>query len=197
MDASHAANNNYVYASYQPEYDAEYNPQWHTNDSPSRNSLGQLMECTGDVRDSAPRPTIATVPAPVQEIQVLNEFDQLEWSTCDFDSAGSPVGYSGKLWSQYAVVKLGTICSKLQVYGVKNACKDHIMDAIVNTYNNKQAYSTMKEMVNNQQANGGASSTRKEVQCPYRLLNILFSDDFAEEFANIGNTASRHAFGCR
>jgi hypothetical protein len=46
----------------------------------------------------------------------------------------------------------------------------------------------MKEMVDNQQANG---PTRKETQCPYRLMNILFSEDFAEEFASIGNTANR------
>jgi len=32
--------------------------------------------------------------------------------------------------------------------------------------------------------------TRKEPQCPYRLLNILFSDAFAEGFAQLGNVAA-------
>jgi hypothetical protein len=41
---------------------------------------------------------------------------------------------------------------KLQNFGVKNARMDHtILDAIVNQYNNLQAYSTMKTMVDNQQ----------------------------------------------
>jgi hypothetical protein len=207
-------NNNQQYALYQPEYDAdEYNPQWHTNKSPPRNSFGQLMGLTEtlttdsttplsivptDVRPDhdTPAPVVrvaATMPAPIQEVRMVNEFDQLEWSSCDYDTAGTPIGYDGKLWSQFQVAKLRCICSKLQVYGVKNARKHHIMDAIVNTYNNLQAYSTMKQMVDNQQGAGGTSTTtRKEVQCPYRLMNILFSDDFAEEFANIGNSASRH-----
>ena len=33
--------------------------------------------------------------------------------------------------------------------------------------------------------------TRKEPQCVYRLLNILFSDAFAEGFAQLGNVAAR------
>ena len=32
--------------------------------------------------------------------------------------------------------------------------------------------------------------TRKEPQCPYRLLNILFLDAFAEGFAKLGNVAA-------
>jgi hypothetical protein len=51
---------------------------------------------------------------PVQEIQVIqqevpstgSEFDRLEWSTCDYDSSGCPIGFDGKTWGQYQVVKL-------------------------------------------------------------------------------------------
>jgi len=34
-----------------------------------------------------------------------------------------------------------------------------------------------------------SSPTRKEPQCPFRLLNILFSDRFAEGFSQLGNVA--------
>ena len=34
-------------------------------------------------------------------------------------------------------------------------------------------------------------ATRKQRQCPYRLMNILFSDDFAADFGCIGDTATR------
>jgi hypothetical protein len=49
-------------------------------------------------------------------------------------------------------------------------------------------YSTTKEVIDN----NPPTSTRKEAQCPYRLMNILFSDDFAEDFSKIGNSPSRH-----
>ena len=32
--------------------------------------------------------------------------------------------------------------------------------------------------------------TRKELKCPYRLLNILFSDAFAEGFSQLGTVAA-------
>ena len=37
----------------------------------------------------------------------------------------------------------------------------------------------------------GELKTRKEPQCPYRLMNMLFSDEFAEQFALLGNVANR------
>ena len=39
----------------------------------------------------------------------------------------------------------------------------------------------------------GAAPSRKEVQCTFRLMNILFSDEFAGEFATIGNVANRES----
>jgi hypothetical protein len=141
-------------------------------------------------------PEVASVP--VQEVQVIqqqeipssigNEFERLEWSTCDYDSSGRPIGFDGKTWGQYQVVKLRVVCSKLQVYGVKNARKDQIMDSIIKTYQNLKVYSTTKEVFDN----NPPTSTRKEIQCPYRLMNLLFSDDFAEDFSRIGNSPSRH-----
>ena len=32
---------------------------------------------------------------------------------------------------------------------------------------------------------------RKQIQCPFRLLNILFLDEFAADFGDLGNVASR------
>ena len=33
--------------------------------------------------------------------------------------------------------------------------------------------------------------TRKKRQCPYRLINILFSDEFLGDFSSVGDTATR------
>lgn len=34
-------------------------------------------------------------------------------------------------------------------------------------------------------------NTRRQMHCPFCLLNILFSDAFSEKFARLGDTASR------
>jgi hypothetical protein len=135
-------------------------------------------------------PVVASViaTAPVAEVEVVsNEYDNLQWDDCDFDEDGRPVGVQGKLWNQLSVAKLRIICRRLQVYGVKNVRKEGIIEAIGKTYHNTQVYAAIKKNMEPTVT----STTRKEVQCPYRLLNILFSDDFANDFANIGNSATR------
>jgi hypothetical protein len=178
--------------SYSPEHG--FQPNWQEVDQVPTDSIH-----TASVGEVATVPEAVSFPIPevqevLQQVQpvIATEFDRLEWSTCDYDSSGIPIGFDGKLWSQYAVLKLRVIFSKLQVYGVKNARKDIILDSIIKTYQNLQVYTTMKEVVDGNGSGSPATSTRKEVQCPYRLLNILFSDDFAEDFSRIGNSPSRH-----
>jgi hypothetical protein len=60
-----------------------------------------------------------------------------------------------------------------------------MIEAINATYNNKSAYATIQTHF---QPN---TSPRKEIQCTYRLLNVLFSDKFSEEFSLLGNRATR------
>ncbi|KAE9271047.1 hypothetical protein PR003_g30631 [Phytophthora rubi] len=40
-------------------------------------------------------------------------------------------------------------------------------------------------------------SPNKQVQCPFRLLNILFSDTFAERFSRLGDTSTRQDLDAR
>jgi hypothetical protein len=129
--------------------------------------------------------TVAT--APVAEVEIVsNEYDNLQWVDCDFNEEGKPIGLQGKLWNQLSVAKLRIICRRLQVYGVKNVRKEGIIEAIGKTYHNTTVYAAIKKNMDPTVT----STTRKEVQCPYRLLNILFSDNFANEFATIGNSAT-------
>jgi hypothetical protein len=164
---------------------------------------------------------ISTSPTPTEEIVVINtvppsatartstlvpttdnECSNVQWKDCDMNDNNEPISIDGKTWKQISVLKLHKICSKLQVNGVKNAKKDVIIESIINTYKNSLAYDTLKLSIEeadkenrnfNQPANemGKTMTTRKEPQCPYRLMNILFSDDFAEEFGTIANTPHR------
>jgi hypothetical protein len=140
---------------------------------------------------SLPIVTVPQVGVPDTSVEAAeSEFSCVTWETCDFNNEGAPIGFQGKLWMTYTVLKLRVICKKLKVYGIKNAKKEHIIESIMKTHHNSKAYAivrgTMEGDDNNQQG------SRKESQCPYRLINILFSDDFAGEFACIGNTASRN-----
>jgi hypothetical protein len=49
----------------------------------------------------------------------------MQWEDCDFNKDNDQIGVNGKTWKQIHVAKLHKICSKLQVYGVKNAKKDN------------------------------------------------------------------------
>jgi hypothetical protein len=131
--------------------------------------------------------SIEIVVTTVTETIPRNKFELLTWETCDKDEEDVPIGFEGRLWNNFSVLKLRNICSKLQVYGIKNAKKENIIESIVTTYQNTKAYSTIRKSMTDDNQQG----TRKEVQCPYRLMNILFSDDFVEDFSTIGNGANR------
>jgi hypothetical protein len=70
----------------------------------------------------------------VPESTVQDEFQFLTWNTCDFNKEGVPIGYNGKLWINYPVIKLQVICCKLVVHGIKNAKKEHIVESIMKTH---------------------------------------------------------------
>jgi len=79
---------------------------------------------------------------------------------------------------------LRIVCSQLKVRGVKNSAKEQmIRKLVVSLHQVKARYNKISEMPE-------PLPTRKEPQCPYRLLNILFSDAFAEGFSQLGNVAA-------
>ena len=79
-----------------------------------------------------------------------------------------------------------TICSTLKIRGVKNAKKETMVDKLNETYHNRKKY---EDLVNG--FHDKNNKPKKEIQCSFRLMNILFSDGFAGSFATLGNTANR------
>jgi len=53
-----------------------------------------------------------------------------------------------------------------------------MIQQIIAIYRTKEKYGRLADGSN-------LSATRREPHCPYRLRNILFSDRFAEEFAQV------------
>jgi hypothetical protein len=114
----------------------------------------------------------------------------------DNDGKDNPVGINGIPWAQMHVRQLRIICSRLSVRGVKNAKKAHIIEALTRWCRNRWNYNAMMAVHDSQDSGTMASgrvvkTSRKEVQCTFRLMNILFSDEFACEFATLGDVANR------
>jgi hypothetical protein len=77
------------------------------------------------------------------------------------------------------------ICVRLGIKGYKNKKKSETIDIIDRWCRNKKAYQSVQE------GYAAIREPRKEVQCAFRLINILFSDEFASDFATIGNVVSK------
>ena len=79
---------------------------------------------------------------------------------------------------------LQAVCSRLKTKGVNNALEDAMLKKIVSVYKLKEKYGKLEDDVEII-----ITPPRKEPQCPYRLLNILFSDRFSEGLAQLWNVA--------
>ena len=108
--------------------------------------------------------------------------DDLEWSHVEEDDSGKAKGVFGKSFASFSAKQLRTICSRLQIKGVKNKKKSEMVEAIVGMHENKKQYEALRQDVMPPNAINDSAQPRKEIQCGFRLLNILFSDDFAGKF---------------
>jgi hypothetical protein len=121
-------------------------------------------------------------------------YENITIADVDNDGKDNPTGINGIPWDKMHVRHLRTICSRLSVRGVKNAKKAFIIDTLTMLWcRNKWIYDSQKAAYESKTTTpaSGTSASRKEVQCTFRLMNILFSDEFAGEFATLGNVASR------
>ena len=148
-------------------------------------------------------------PHPPGEVLVVNaasmespqsDFDAVKITDIDEDESGKAKGVYGQLWSQLSSKQLRTVCSRLAIKGAKNAKKAAMVEMIIKWYFNRKNYYAMQQRNNDfadgvtcqmTDSTGGATRPRREGQCAFRLMNLLFSDAFAAEFACIGNVATR------
>jgi hypothetical protein len=94
---------------------------------------------------------------------------------------------SGRPISTIKHAELRSICAKLSVPAYKNKKKEDMAHLIAPKKQNEAIYDSVQS---------GPSSdivSDKEIQCSFRLLNILFSDKVAENFASLGNPLTKQA----
>ena len=104
-------------------------------------------------------------------------FDNLEWS--DIVVNGNNLIIKGLTDKELHAKDLCKACSILKIKGVKNVPKNEMVRRLMETHQLRQQLELVKDSKGNK--------TRKESQCTFRLVNVLFSDGFAGQFAMLGN----------
>lgn len=137
-----------------------------------------------------PPPVVAIVR---HEGRIHKSLSDVTWDDIVEDNDGeacSIIGYDLILLTSN---QLRSVCSKLELKGLKNVKKSVMIDAIKTKYKFVKGYSQLDSSKKQQDeaAKPGSTATRKEAQCTFRLVNLLFSDKFAEDFCNTGRTPSR------
>ena len=75
---------------------------------------------------------------------------------------------------------------------MRNIKKRIVIEKIVSSYQLKKAYKNLHmQPTQPPEANDGNKAPRKQVQCPFRLMNVLFSDEFAMDIVDLGKIATR------
>jgi hypothetical protein len=109
----------------------------------------------------------------------------------DEDEKGIPTGVKGMAWETLSVKNLRTVCARLGFKGYKNSNKVGIIEIIVRCCTARKVYNNLWQSEDNKENGAIATSTKKEVQCVFRLLSVLFSDAFAGQFVSIGDVANK------
>ena len=119
----------------------------------------------------------STVPEDKSESPDVR-FKDAVFSDVDTDGDGAPVGLFGIAFNSIRSKDLRFIAKAFKVRSYGQMKKGQLIESIISAYVNKDLYSTSEK-------------TRKQRQCSYRLLNILFSDEFSEDFSSVGNVATK------
>jgi hypothetical protein len=126
----------------------------------------------------------------------LVNYEKMTWADVSANNNSQASAVSGCQLSWFSSKQLRTICSRLAIKGIKNIKKSKMVDKIVTTYRSRQVYNKITRQRNEGHDNNASTSTtpkpQKEVQCSFQMINILFSDTFAADFATLGNIADRN-----
>jgi len=79
------------------------------------------------------------------------------------------------------------VCSQLKIKGVKSSTKEQMIQKLAALHKIKAKYEKNSDT-------SDPAPTWKAPHCPYRLLNILISNEFAKGFAKLENVTDHTAF---
>jgi hypothetical protein len=82
------------------------------------------------------------------------------WEDVDVDDEGNATGLFGTAIKEFSSKQLRSICSRLNLKGVKNVKKQDMVDRLIQTYNNWKNYKAMQNRKED-------TLPRKQVQCHF------------------------------
>jgi len=103
-------------------------------------------------------------------MKTTKQFDNLTWADLTIIDDELKTVWEFNINSQ-KYRDLQIVCSQLKIKGVKSSMKEQIIKKLVSLHQIKVKYDKILETPD-------PALTRNEPRCPYRLLNILFSDAF-------------------
>jgi hypothetical protein len=135
--------------------------------------------------DAVPAGTDGENEVEVVVVDINDVFYHKKISISDImeDELGNIIGIFGMKWGSIKMKDYRKMCARQGIKGYKSENKLGMIRVIRTWCENLKEFGPVVD--------GGIS--RQGAQCAFRLMNILFSDLFANEFSSIGNTASREA----
>ena len=123
------------------------------------------------------------------------DLTDITWADVIEDDSGNAIGVRGHKWDYFSVRELNTLSSNFKVKGTRNVKKGALIEKITTSYHLRRAYGAINLRIDRNEPqeddDDSEKAPRKQVQCPFRLMNILFSDEFAADFGDLGKIATR------
>jgi len=99
-------------------------------------------------------------------MEAARQFDNVTWA--DFGIVNDELTVCDHDLKSLKYKNLWAVCSQLKIWGVKNTTKEQMIKKLVFIHQVKTRYGKTSEALE-------STLTRKEPQCPFRLLNICFT----------------------
>ena len=123
------------------------------------------------------------------EAYTKQQLKGLTWDDFDIDSHKNPVGVFGIPFMIFTFKQICAIGLDFKIPWAHNSKKAgwYTIAGLVVAYKNREIYSELDVDAEGKKK----KADKRQIQCPYWLINILFSGEFVDEFACIGNVVDR------
>ena len=157
-----------------------------------------------------PRPAAAVGTGTTAAGSRQDPYKSVTWSDIDYDDEGGVIGVIGREWRVINAKDVRSVCMALKLSGgLRTTKKEDMINRIIAAAYNRPKYARLiaeeynssssdddenegdENRKKKKQKKSKTGTTQKEPQCPFRLVNLLFSDQFANDFGNLGQIADR------
>jgi hypothetical protein len=145
-----------------------------------------------DVPDSTP--PIDVPPTEPPEKTLEEKLETVNWTDIDKDDTGNAVGCLGFPFKHFKANQLRKIASRLKIKCGKNLKKAGFVEMIVKKHKDRMNVLARIQAGSpdaDDPKEDDATAPKTQPGCRYRLQNLVMSDKHVENFANLGNTATR------